>query len=182
MELGALICTPRGPRCDECPLQGRCQAFSLASPEVYPVLPPRRKQVREHRWVAVVRQGDQLLVVRRPEDSRLLAGIWELPWVRMGIDDAAGSAEHALAARYGGEWTIEQPVGRVRHSMTHRAIEAAVCSGQWVATVGTESAGSFGLEIAEPPEGGPLQWVSTTALEGLATTSLVDKALAAFDP
>ena len=36
MELGALVCTPRQPRCPECPLRGVCRAAKSKTPEAFP--------------------------------------------------------------------------------------------------------------------------------------------------
>ena len=45
MELGALVCTARTPRCDDCPIRGRC-AWVLAGSPPYDG-PPRRGQTYE---------------------------------------------------------------------------------------------------------------------------------------
>jgi A/G-specific adenine glycosylase len=45
MELGALVCTARTPRCDECPIRGRC-AWVLSGSPPYDG-PPRRGQTYE---------------------------------------------------------------------------------------------------------------------------------------
>ena len=180
MELGATVCAPRAPRCAECPLSGRCRALGLGTPEAYPVLPARRKQEREHRRVAVVRRGGRLLVVRRPDSAELLAGIWELPWVPATAEDEAGSAARAFAARYGGTWKVASPAGRIRHAMTYRAIEVAVCAGQWSESRRAMAHGQAADEVAEAAEAGALQWVSSAELENLPTTSLVEKSLAAL--
>lgn len=48
MELGALVCVPRAPRCLECPVRAECQA---ENPEMLPVKRPRRavEEVAESR-------------------------------------------------------------------------------------------------------------------------------------
>ncbi len=35
MEIGALVCTPREPNCDDCPLQSTCQAFKAGLQQYY---------------------------------------------------------------------------------------------------------------------------------------------------
>jgi A/G-specific adenine glycosylase len=122
MELGATLCTPRRPRCLLCPLVAGCKAAGGGDPERYPAATPKR-EAEKHRWVAAVvedRAGGVLLF-RRPEESTLLAGTWELPWVEEGPDPAA-----ALAARYGGSWTLGPELGRVRHGITFRDIDIGV--------------------------------------------------------
>jgi A/G-specific adenine glycosylase len=78
MELGALVCTPRAPRCGQCPLSRWCAAFKAGVTDRYPLRSERRPVQTQH-WVAgaVVKQG-RLLLARRPEPG-LLAGLWEFP-------------------------------------------------------------------------------------------------------
>ncbi|HEX2644407.1 MAG TPA: A/G-specific adenine glycosylase [Thermoanaerobaculia bacterium] len=168
MELGATLCTPRRPRCLLCPLVAGCKAAGGGDPERYPAATPKR-EVEKHRWVAaVVEDGvgsggsGGVLLFRRPEESVLLAGTWELPWVEEGPDPAA-----ALAARYGGSWTLGPEVGRVRHGITFRDIEVVVYRAT-LAPGGTEVRDS-GLEAG---------WFGERERAALPLSSLVGKVLA----
>jgi A/G-specific adenine glycosylase len=42
MELGAVVCKPRIPRCQECPLHSQCKAFLTGTTADFPVAKPRR--------------------------------------------------------------------------------------------------------------------------------------------
>jgi len=75
MELGALVCTARSPRCHACPVAGRC-AWRLAGSPAYDG-PPRRGQ----RWAGTDRQvrGRLLRVVREadgPVTRPALDAVW----------------------------------------------------------------------------------------------------------
>lgn len=171
MELGATVCTPRRPSCERCPLRPRCRALGQGEPERFP--PPRKRRAsrRERRLVAVVEDGGRLLLFRRPDDSALLAGTWELPWVALaGATDPAGVArrevEGELARRYGGRWRVGHRLAAVRHGITHRAIEAEV----------HRCAVAAGDEVAEGMEAG---WFGAGERRGLASSSLVGKVVAA---
>lgn len=79
MELGALVCVPRAPRCGECPLREVCAAARTGDPERYPVKP--RKAPVPHIEVGagvVVNRAGSILVARRP-DHAMLGGLWEFP-------------------------------------------------------------------------------------------------------
>jgi A/G-specific adenine glycosylase len=83
MELGATVCTPVSPACDDCPVRRHCTARRSDSVHQYPVLPARAKtREKRYRFVAL-RDGKQriLLVRRREGDSTSLlpGGLWELP-------------------------------------------------------------------------------------------------------
>jgi A/G-specific adenine glycosylase len=161
MELGATVCTPRAPKCPECPLGAVCLARSADSQESYPRLPDRRKP-RLLELVALLVEADgRLLFFRRPDDSELLAGTWELPWVPA---EGEGTLRERLAARYGGDWRIGETLGRVRHSITHRALTVDV----------RRALVSDGGSLAEGAEAG---WYTPREVDGIAVSSLVGKVL-----
>jgi A/G-specific adenine glycosylase len=71
MELGALVCTPRTPRCGACPLRGACRAASSGNPEGFP-LAPQRVKPRSIRLVAgIVEREKKILLVK---DKTLVKG------------------------------------------------------------------------------------------------------------
>lgn len=78
MELGALVCSPDKPKCDECPLRRMCVAHRE---ELQTLIPPRPVPpvVTEIQEVAVaIHRGGKLLLGQRPAGERW-AGMWELP-------------------------------------------------------------------------------------------------------
>lgn len=78
MELGATVCTPRGPRCLVCPLRSVCKARGEGRPEAYPVAKKHAAtRMVEEVAVAAVKGGKVLLLQRGEEGA--FAGMWELP-------------------------------------------------------------------------------------------------------
>lgn len=76
MELGALVCTARAPRCDVCPVADRCRWLALGRPDHDG--PPRRGQA----WAGTDRQcrGRLLAVLRDATDpvpKAALDAVWE---------------------------------------------------------------------------------------------------------
>ena len=94
MELGALVCLPRRPRCGDCPLAAACRAQASGDPAAFPPR-TRRKQVPHHQVaIALVfdRQG-RVFIDRRPYDG-LLGGLWEFPGGKL---ESGETVEQALA-------------------------------------------------------------------------------------
>lgn len=82
MELGALVCRPRTPRCETCPLKRNCKAHREKLTESIP-FKPRKAAVPHYHEVAVIITNGQgeVLLYRRPEKG-LLGGLWAFPQAR----------------------------------------------------------------------------------------------------
>jgi A/G-specific adenine glycosylase len=80
MELGATVCTPRGPACLACPIIELCSTRGeLATPTKAHA---QRKQEIHYALIrrnGKGRNGQKVFLVRRPRDASLMAGMWELP-------------------------------------------------------------------------------------------------------
>jgi A/G-specific adenine glycosylase len=105
MELGSLVCTPRLPACDRCPVRLDCRA---SNPESIPRKSVRAETVQTHENYRWIRRGDQ--VVLRKCAGQRWKGLWTLP----------------LAADLG---VNEIPLFEMRHSVTRFVIHLKVFSG-----------------------------------------------------
>jgi A/G-specific adenine glycosylase len=128
MELGALICTPRSPRCGQCPLERHCRARQIGRVAEFPPRAPRREAVRVRRAVALIARGKRMLMVRR--EGALLDGLWEPPGVELSPREDARKALEAELRRLGVRARVTPTGEIVRHTITHRAIEVEVWRGQ----------------------------------------------------
>jgi len=79
MELGATVCTPRGPACLTCPVAELCATRG----EIARAAKPARLKKREIHYALACRDG-AVFLVQRPQDARLMAGMWELPEIPAG--------------------------------------------------------------------------------------------------
>lgn len=125
MELGALVCTPRNPRCAVCPLQQACRAAKLKTPETFPRKKKKMKVPHKVVGAAVILNArNQILIARRNPEGGLLAGLWEFP----GGKQAPGETmRQCIARELQEEMGIEIEVGphlvTVHHAYTHFTIE-----------------------------------------------------------
>ncbi len=118
MELGALVCTPQSPKCDLCPVQDFCSAYTNGEQDNIPMLPVRKKiPVREGKIYFIRNNKGELLFERRPE-KRMLGGMWGIPgsdW-----DNSKVVAEGIVFKE--GEGTYI-PDFYVRHTFSHFHLE-----------------------------------------------------------
>lgn len=126
MDLGAMVCTPRDPRCLLCPLAGGCAARAAGDPARFPVKPakaPRPERGGRAFWIGREgAQGREVWLVRRPGKG-MLGGMRALP------DDgwSARADGSGVPPRHGGDW---RPAGTVRHVFTHFSLALTVMVGQ----------------------------------------------------
>lgn len=77
MDLGSLICTPKSPRCSNCPLSKDCSAALLGMAESFPKKKEKKETPIEEHTILKIFIGNKILVRKRP-DKGLLAGLFEL--------------------------------------------------------------------------------------------------------
>lgn len=102
MELGAMICTPRSPRCAECPVFELCR--TRGEHPTLERIPMRSERVRYALTTRRKQEGLEVLLQRRPKEASLMANMLELPQLSMQKD----ANELVL---------LEEPLLRVRHSI-----------------------------------------------------------------
>lgn len=136
MELGATLCTPRQPRCDECPVAAFCQTRELGLQESIPA-PARKTQYEDLLEAAVVIWRKGKVLVRRCEPNERWAGLWDFP--RFAIACRGGGAlreELAEKVRELTGVTIEpgQRLATIKHGVTRFRITLACHEAQFVSS------------------------------------------------
>ena len=84
MELGALICTPKNPKCEECPIRTQCMAYQTGTVLNYPVKEKKLKKVEENYYTLIIEKEQKLGMIKRQEEG-LLANLWGLPLIEAEI-------------------------------------------------------------------------------------------------
>jgi A/G-specific adenine glycosylase len=79
MEFGALLCTPRTPECNACPLGKSCAALKAGTVLLRPVLPEKRVSVPLSVVAGILRRSDGAVLLRHRPLGGLLGGLWEFP-------------------------------------------------------------------------------------------------------
>lgn len=122
MELGATVCTPRAPQCENCPVSDFCTA---ESPQDYPVAAKKKSWTRLHFAVGLKGDENECLLYQRSEGWN--TGFWEPPMVTLssGAVNAANAADSWLK-QHSKLGTLQEHLGTVRHTITHHKITADV--------------------------------------------------------
>ena len=124
MELGATVCTPKSPRCGECPVAGWCRAWKLGIAGQLPAArtKPARLQVTLAAAVLMDPRGRTFLVRQTSGDGALFSRMWQFPALETAADAASHLAQHLrekFGVAAGGQMT---PLKTARHAVTFRKI------------------------------------------------------------
>lgn len=120
MDLGATICMPKGPHCEQCPIAAYCLSFQQGVQEQRPVKLPRKKVPHLTVTAAVIQQDGRVLLAQRPAHG-LLGGLWEFPGGTMeeADEDLERCLQREIAEELGVAVHIDAPFGRYQHAYTH---------------------------------------------------------------
>lgn len=117
MDLGAMLCTLKSPKCDLCPWVKSCAARAMGAPETYPRRAAKVERPRRHGAAFRIKRGDQLWLVRRP-DKGMLGGMAALPTT----DWRAEKWSRAQALKHAPADAAWKKIGQVEHVFTHFAL------------------------------------------------------------
>ena len=119
MDFGALLCLPKGARCDECPLADSCQALAEGRVGLLPVK-QHVTRVRERYFTYVyVRHGGETVLQRRPSGD-IWQGLYQPPM----RETPAPMAPVEVEAWMGAEGPLTLLRSDVVHQLTHQRLHA----------------------------------------------------------
>ena len=130
MELGALICTPKKPKCNDCPIQSMCYAFNYQEIDKFPVKPKKEKTPHYTVVVGIIRDSDNKYLITKRKDDQLLGGLWEFPGGKVKDQE---SLETALDRELNEELSLTPKINyklcTVKHAYSHFkvTIHAFIC-------------------------------------------------------
>lgn len=164
MEWGSLVCTPRAPRCADCPVAATCTSRLQGAIARRPVKTKKSAARPEHRYAYLVTRADGALLVGQRPPTGLLAGLWEPPLSSVwAADDWQG------AWRDSGMGPTSEPVmalSSVRHVFSHIRLDVTPL-------LLTEPDGFAPHRSALPYVA--WDWVSSEGWEQRATSTLANK-------
>jgi A/G-specific adenine glycosylase len=135
MELGALICTPRNPKCDVCPLAKYCEAKKRGLQDQLPLKTKRKPLPHFDVTAAVIRKNGRLLIAQRPLGGRL-GGLWEFPGGKVEPGETLKQClRREIKEELGMRIKVGQPIISIDHAYTHfkitlHAFECELVSGK----------------------------------------------------
>jgi A/G-specific adenine glycosylase len=119
MELGALVCRPKNPLCDLCPVRPFCLAYSSKTVHAYPKRLQPKPVPTLYRVAGIIFKNGRVLITQRKTDG-LLGGLWEFPGGEIGADETADAAcVREIKKKVNLSVQVDQYLTRVNHAYTH---------------------------------------------------------------
>ena len=115
MDLGAMICLPRQPRCDQCPVAAYCKAYQADAALDYPHKGTPTVKKQQDWTILLMFAGDRPLVRRRPRG--LLGGLYEFVAVEDHYEPDA--LARVLSEQGFRGVRLMEPLPEARHVFTH---------------------------------------------------------------
>ncbi|MBW2107652.1 MAG: A/G-specific adenine glycosylase [Deltaproteobacteria bacterium] len=170
MDVGAVVCTPKCPRCDRCPVGEFCRAKAQGQQDMIPVKGKRKPLPYRQVTAAFVRNKDgRLLIVQRPRQG-LLAGLWKFPGGRrLDGESLEVCVQREVRKELGIDLQVQRAVGSIRHAYTHFRITLHAFKCRYTAGV----PGALGCH--------DWRWVHRSCLDEFAFSRADRKIIAVFD-
>ncbi len=124
MEIGALVCAPKNPKCDECPLQNGCLAFAAKTQLEYPVKTKKTK-VRTRYFNYLVISDGKSIVLKKRQGEGIWEGLYDFPLIEKSTQKELTDELKERA------YESVQKDGQFKHILSHQIIQATF----WFLTV-----------------------------------------------
>jgi A/G-specific adenine glycosylase len=122
MEMGAVVCTPKKPNCDNCPLQVSCLALRTGKREVLPIKAKKTKTRNRYFNYIVSSDPSTVLIQQRPEHD-IWAKMYEPPMIETQTEADVHTLAKQLSPIMSGQLQNE-PIATYKHVLSHQHIYA----------------------------------------------------------
>ena len=117
MELGATVCTPKNPKCEECPVHSMCGAFQNGTQLEVPKPKAAPQKQKEFHYAVLFKKENKIALEHRAGKG-LWAGMWQVPTIE--------SSKKLTKKEIGSHFDVKQhleKLGTFKHTLTHKMIE-----------------------------------------------------------
>lgn len=128
MELGALVCLPKKPKCEQCPLQPDCTAFRQGLQSRLPIKSKARKRTERFFVYFLLEYGQKFSFSKRPEGD-----IWQGLYEPLGFElDSLPGTEEALSHLqnslnlHAADFTLITQTRMEKHILSHQELYASL--------------------------------------------------------
>ncbi|MEX2379526.1 MAG: NUDIX domain-containing protein, partial [Vicingaceae bacterium] len=126
MEFGALQCTPKQAKCNSCPFQAKCFAYSNQMVDQLPVKKNKTKQRNRYFQYLIIQSKNELLIKQR-KSKGIWQNLFDFPLIEFEkeIDtENLLKSEHFQSLLNGKNFKVEATSKSYKHILSHQIIYA----------------------------------------------------------
>ena len=133
MDLGAGVCTPKRPRCPECPWSKHCAAYAGPDPTRWPVKETSRVVPFQVIGVGVVFDSVGRVLIDQRLEEGLLGGLWEFPGGKQEAEEPiAATIQRELREELAIEVEVGEELISLEHAYSHKRLRFVVHLCRWL--------------------------------------------------
>lgn len=147
MDFGGLLCLPKNPKCEQCPLSQMCLALQAGTVAERPVVQKKQKTVYRYKVSGLIVRDGRVYIQQR-NTNEVWGGLWEFPGGEIGrqvqVDHLNGELiARIIAENCGLTVRVGQHLVTVKHQYTHHNItlECYIC--KLLTTEKQQASGNF---------------------------------------
>lgn len=134
MDLGATVCTPKKPDCDQCPLIQKCGAYAAQTIDKLPIKVKKIKKTKRYFHFLLIEQPQGFFIHKR-EQKDIWQGLYQFPLIESSVphskqDNTFGNNLLETCLGTDSEWIKALDIGSAKHygeykqTLTHQQIFA----------------------------------------------------------
>lgn len=170
MELGATVCTPSSPRCEDCPWRERCDAYAQGDMTMLPIHEKKRPQRVIPVAVCILTYDRQVLVMKRSE--RMLKGLYVFDLME---EETQPDRIAERLSEQGLNCDFVKEIGTARHVFTHRIWEMTLLHYRLAALPKPEVLATLDARLTDEDELSALPLPSAMAAARKAAMELITR-------
>jgi len=130
MELGALVCTPKSPACNTCPVAFACEALKRNQIENFPVKTPKKSPTVRHLNYVVIsftKDKQEFILMRKRTGNDIWKYMYDFPCIETEYaSDASDVLERCVKSGLLGEFSfvVQAVSDEYIHQLSHRRLLA----------------------------------------------------------
>jgi len=130
MELGALVCTPKSPVCNTCPIAFACEALKSKQVESFPVKTPKKAPTIRHLNYLVIsftKDKEEFILMRKRTGNDIWKNMYDFPCIEtLNTSDTTDVLDSCLkSGLLGGlPFIVKHVSDEYIHQLSHRRLLA----------------------------------------------------------
>lgn len=121
MELGALVCTPKNPLCESCPVNEQCSSYLTNNPHNFPVKAKKTKVSNKY-FNYFTDSSDQLQIEKR-KGKGIWQNMFQLPLIESDKKLTLKDVKNLTSEKWGVKAEIK--IAEYQHILSHQKIHAS---------------------------------------------------------